>query len=727
VALPPPSDWGIHLNYLPLDSDSVLYGRVAGARSPEFAIECSTAIWDDVKAITNPCSLTYNCRSGSGVVEQGYFAHFEGVYLLRTEPANPYDAHRFVMVLGDFRSLWDNLTVITEFDWPRITNDAVLPEYAEEQGGLSAEFERTAQYRYLPRSLRAESVDSPKHHIPTAAGGKIWTAFQVVRYLLETYLPMLEKITGQTLAPTNVHLSAPGRRQVVDNKYPVNKRSHVGESFASVLERYMGLARISLWPDNHDVYLYELNYKIEPKHLGGYAGRGKIRLGNYKWSRGSALTYQSPEIKELRIDYMETRARSLTREGEDLYADMVLLVPQEVEAGGYSFKAGQWASYDQILPCWNAHRKWMPCRLMPDGTLTLEALRLAVIAPELIGESCESFAYADGVDPLLMSRLTAAVAYFHRGFRICPTWMDCILNWWTERAELTDPYTGQRPSSPVYMDHTVVPRISPFNMKRAVVNRMRAWPAKVVPRGGKVFRLDQGHISGNFFLRQVQPAGLGVFLVETYPDRQARVMEMYPGILENAPGINLQALTGGLYLSDARLEAGFIMSTVISAQLGTPVGPARFHNRTFEAADYTESECLGPPVFSMNFSEPRRIAWDDDTSTPVLDPEEGLKIIGGKPMNDKTIAALGHAQAQVYYWSMEDRLIGPTASPFWNDDLGPIGHLSAVMASFNRSDEGDKVETIFSFPRPLAPPEMWERLPQSAKQILYPLAERGQA
>ncbi len=690
----------VKLGDVPLACPSFIYGNTAGALSEEFDFVVTNGNLPDLCGLSGPLALKVECPMWNDGTR--FKARFSHVYLWHIGPFIG-DYHCRISV-RDWRHKWEWYRVTADFNMPRRTNIQKAPGYEK---GARADFERIAQFRYLPATLRDPSsgITEPTFAKASATNGQAWTAYQIVFWLIHTYL----KNEHPEAKP---YIEVDG--SVSDNKVIPEEKTFKGDPFPTVLETFLDLARLNITMRGKTAVIYSTAHDIIVEGTGGYDGAGKLSISDTQRSRPQGGRHLVPQLWELRTDYVEKKAGA-TREAHALFLENVFQHPSD--AGEQ--KAGTWDTIENGLREFkkDAKHQWA----LPFTTLD----HCRQYFPTRDGEArvCRNLKRIGDnyVDPVLVKRYKTLKTCFRRYFRICPVWLDSIQDWWTLRAELVDPRTKYQARSPVFADHTIVPSVVDYGKNKQAVRRLNAWPA-----GNTTRKLRDGDESTDLEISIVDKH-LGIFRINVLPDLGGDRLRILMGKLKKEPSLNNWVTAGGPFLLDHSTKGyldDFVFSTLITATLLTPPGNARHYQMNFGAETFTEENAVGPVYDWMHLLEPRRIAWDDDSSKITVD-KDGMKVAGGKPLNDEVIKAIAHARAEQVYHEHRDRQLGHARAPKWDDKVcEPRGQVQSVLCVVSPADGGGyRAESEWNLPFPVEPPDLYEILPPKVRAIIFPRLE----
>lgn len=715
-------------------SEPTIWPVQVGAQPPEVGLLVHADLDSKLEALANPISLEIGGDFTRGTAAKTFKDSMRGLYLTRREGIE--GGHRVRWFITDTRAYLSKLWVFADFSIRRPLN-----EFNRVGVGPQKDFNQTPKLGYIPHTNRDLGSDDKDPRF--AAGNtapekhKPWTAKQAILYLLKGWFDT---------QPDDILPDRSGWRPVVDDQAPDNGRLLVdfraNRPWPRVMDALLRIARVILYVSPDGSYVLRSADPVSLEGLGGYEGGGTpIKQGAARLRPRRTRVYFRTE-RELRFNFYEstdvTSTGSVERGTRDvsLTLENVLILPQDVKESstGKIYQRGTVVPIVKALELWNQDPdNPAPKKLTSKGAvagdlkLSLDFIRKHIMSPALATQMTFN-PRAFQRDSIFSARAATLYQSYRQLFRIPPVWLDLVERMRFDRTAISDPVTGKRAPTPIWMDYFTELSARWF-MRKGVADpragfNTKAWKGALEDIiDFEKLPLDQGEVAP--FLASWVNKRQGVFKVSGLPDLQGFSQRYIPAVFDPQ---EIPVAYGGsgfkvYQLQQMKYRENWRMSLIITAMLRTPNTASKLYSVDFGPV---ESDASGPNhevLFGMTHAG---FAWlDRDQVNKRGKVEAGrsrvkidgndVKIEGGVLTNKAVIDDAAKAVFEQVKFDHADRWLGSYATPGWDATRQPVGQISSASL-VHRSG---RVETVYRAETPPVTPGLWELLPQETQNFLF--------
>lgn len=716
----------IDIDGIALDAQSIDWTLLAGTKSTRANIEVTRNVWDELKSLKNPVTLTINVNvatkvkgskggvlpSGQkGTVKAGPIAVLETVnkiitiknlYILETSPTStPWKIN---VVFGDQRHLWEERLISREFNHHRKTNK--MQEVKFQKGDITnaANTTRFDEFAYAPWSLKEKGsyifANSEKLNSKNA---EKWTAMAVVRNILQDELGLHKGagIGGYTF----------DEEGEFDNGHEVENLRWEMSSLTSSLGQILNVARANIYqhPDGH-IVIYNLDrdftvntimQDFQPMENSGWPEAQDLSR-----VRPGFVTTLHPVTREIKFTYAEDSVGSSIAPNKLAFSlENVVQLPDslkvKIDGVDKTYTKGSWVPLEEAMIAWNADttHPWSE-----NQKLYINRLKEYWFADRLKFKFAATRQNTDTFnDPILVNRVGAIMRSYRQIFRIRKEWMDKIRSWEPLRSAVIDPISGVRQPSPVFMNYCVVPSFRMPIWKKGKKDHLAAYNVN-----GYSTKVDTANPSP-FLITQISNP-LGIFSISFQNDALSLTEESIPSHVFNIPKLSAGAATSSKFWYKSQLSSTHNMSTIISCTLAEPNDFGRHLelDYTFDGGDPRKTAHI--PI-SM---ETARYRWTDKTAGYIQNNK--IVVDGDVLENEEIIKSISQAEVRRYKKSWENVIIGMFRQPGYKESWLPSGSMKSVTISFSATSG---LSTLFNMTERATPLNLFEMLPLSVRRVIY--------
>ena len=682
----------VKLGGVTLATTSWQWPLAVGGSSPEVAFYVNNVVDAQLAALENPVTLEAEVERGDGVKSNPVVTN---LYLLARYRTSAFEVRWF---LGDQRRLFRDVLVGGRFNATRRANDFAQANTPDALGLLS-QLDQIRKFRYLPGTLK-DSSDPPDFFTPsgeelTENTGTLWTALDIVKWILGRATkgrPGLPEIKFKV--------------EVADNGY-VHEDVYlgvVGESFPSVLDRFLNLARAYVYVDEDGTWIVgDVAAAPIPHRVGGYEGAGHVEKEDISRERPATVAVRFGVESEMLIEFEE--GRTAARGIDHQRVRNVAVIPQDVTVKGVKYARGQYVPIEDAILIANA-RGW------PTGKeLSVPMLRRLYLSRDaLMDKLCSRQGQLPNYDTEALEWLSTIVVAYRTYYQLSGPLMDAISSWAPVRIGVIDPLTGHRQPSPVWSDHCVVPS-GKRKVKKSDANS--ANHATNVDHPDGPAQLKTAAISSAKIV--VVDHDLGIFAVSwNTPDVTGRVHTLLPSRVDNPMLMTVENIGSAGMRELNSLQTVHRMSAIISVRWALPNGVASHYTLHAKAADFTDAKALGPPYEVRHHNEPARYMWIPGETE--LQTDQGIRLDKAKIVNSAIVHAVARAEAMRVYWSFADRWVGMYRRARYEKGVDrPRGSVRSVAIRFV---EGT-LECVYDLPAGAPPPDPYTLMPGPVRKYIY--------